>query len=78
MGDRDEAKVGPEGIELYPQNPGKKGFPKIGAAESGAVDAWELSNDSGLAEIVEAWQALPIPIKAGIVAMVRAAGDQPG
>jgi len=48
--------------------------PIQGEAESEAV--WPNSGplDAGLAAVVEAWPKLPEPIKAGIVAMVRAAG----
>jgi hypothetical protein len=35
-------------------------------------------NDPDLAALLAAWPALPTPIRAGIVAMVKAAGGQAG
>jgi len=46
-----------------------------GAAESGAVGAQNTEIDPELAKIVAAWPGLPDAIRAGIVAMVAAAGD---
>ena len=43
-----------------------------GLATSTTVPAPSLPNDLRL--IVDAWQSLPEPLRAGIVAMVRAAG----
>ena len=42
-------------------------------AESGACDTLNAPQDRDLVRVVEAWPELPEPIKAGILAMVRAA-----
>ena len=42
-------------------------------AESGAVDTETNPIDSDLATVIDGWPSLPKPVKAGIVAMVRAA-----
>ena len=68
--------MGDEGLELYPDFTGKTELLKAGAAESGAVDAGKAPCDANLREIIEAWPALPESIKAGILAMVQASGDQ--
>jgi len=44
-----------------------------GGAESGAVAAQVGPIDSDLALLVERWDALPEALRAGIVAMVKAA-----
>jgi hypothetical protein len=44
-----------------------------GGAESGALNARRATIDPTFAAVVEAWPTLPDPIKAGILAMVRAA-----
>jgi len=44
------------------------------AAESGAISPDTDHFDPGLALVVERWTDLPEAIRAGIVAMVRAAG----
>jgi hypothetical protein len=43
-------------------------------AESGALDSKNI--DADLAEVVDSWPALPVAIRAGIMAMVRAARVQ--
>ena len=45
-----------------------------GGAESGAVGAAEARIDADLALVIDAWPTLPEAIKAGILAMVQAAG----
>ncbi len=42
-------------------------------AESGAVDTEKVPIDPDLARLINAWPNLPEAIRAGIVAMVRAA-----
>ena len=42
-------------------------------AESGALAAREAPMDPALAAVIEAWPTLPEAIKAGILAMIRAA-----
>ena len=44
-----------------------------GAAKCAAVDAQSAPVDARLAEVIDAWPALPEEIKAGILAMVKAA-----
>ena len=48
---------------------GKATFSAVSGAESGAL----AITDPGLAELVEAWVRLPEAMKAGILAMVKAA-----
>lgn len=50
---------------------GNSEFPS--GAKSGALGAPEAPIDPDLAMIIEAWPTLPESIKAGIVAMIRAA-----
>ena len=45
------------------------------AAASAAVDSEHLTIDADLKAIVDRWANLPDEFKAGVVAMVRAAGD---
>jgi hypothetical protein len=45
-----------------------------GGAKSGALTPETLVIDPGLAALIDAWPALPEAIRAGILAMVRAAG----
>ncbi len=49
-----------------------------GAAESGAVGARNRTHDPELAAVVAAWADLPEAVRAGIVAMVRAASNGDG
>ena len=42
-------------------------------AECGALGAQGAQGDAGLAAVVDAWPTLPEAIKAGILAIVRAA-----
>jgi hypothetical protein len=46
-----------------------------GGAESGAHAIPPQLTDPGLASLIDAWPKLPDPIKAGILTMVRAAGE---
>jgi hypothetical protein len=46
----------------------------MGGAESSALGAQNGLFDHELAAVVDAWPTLPEPIKAGILAMIRAAG----
>jgi len=47
-----------------------------GAAESGAVAAFPTVQDPDLQAIIIAWPSLPLPVRAGIVAMVRASNTE--
>jgi hypothetical protein len=62
------------GIRTPPENPGKTAFSEKGGADSGAVTLSNFSNDSDLALIINAWPNLPEAIRAGILAIIRAAG----
>ena len=65
--------MGDTGLE-YPSNPsGESNIPETGGAESGALGSEFDSVDPVLAEVVKAWPSLPETVRAGIVAMVRAA-----
>jgi hypothetical protein len=59
-----------EGIEPHAHSPDNSTNPAPGGAKSGALAAF----DPDLAALVETWPRLPEPIRAGILAMVRAAG----
>ena len=61
------------GIELVPQSSGNNGVGKQSGAECGALGAPEAPIDPDLAAVVDAWPRLPEAIKAGILAMIRAA-----
>lgn len=58
------------GIRTTPEFPEETTLLERRGAESGAL----ASTDPDLALLIKAWQNLPDPIKAGILAMVRAAG----
>ncbi len=47
-----------------------------GGAESGAVPPISTPNDPDLTRLIDAWPTLPEAIKAGILAMVTAAGER--
>jgi hypothetical protein len=64
-----------EGTELIEKTPQKQGVADEGGAESGALGAENRPEDPDLGAVVDAWATLPETIKAGILAMVRAAGD---
>ena len=53
---------------------GKYGPSRSKRRRSGALDAQKAQNDPALGEIVDAWPTLPEALKAGILAMIRAAG----
>ncbi len=64
------------GAEHPAQTPRKKAISDQGGAESGAPDApnaLRRPNDPSLCRIIDTWPDLPEAIRAGIVAMVRAA-----
>lgn len=62
------------GVALIADSPGNTHVPQPGGAESGALGAREAPSDPELAAVVDAWPTLAEPIRAGILAMVRAAG----
>lgn len=63
------------GIEPGPKSSGNNGGDDQSGAESGALDAQKVDFPPDLAAVVEAWPKLPEAIRAGILAMVQAAGD---
>lgn len=67
-------KADGEGFEPAPKTSGKQGVADKSGAESGALDAEIEPKDPELEAIIDAWLGLPELVKAGIVAMVRAAG----
>jgi len=62
------------GIEPLAQVSGKAANPSMGGAESGALGARGRQDDCGLAAVVEAWPKLPNALRAGILAIIQAAG----
>ena len=69
--------VGDIGFEDVQETAGNHATPVSGGAECGAVDAgWHLlgaSADSELQELIDAWRSMPAPMRAAVVALVRAA-----
>jgi hypothetical protein len=61
------------GIEPAPKSSGNSGGRDQSGAECGALGAREAPADPDLAAVVDAWPTLREPIRAGILAMVRAA-----
>jgi hypothetical protein len=62
------------GIE-HPSNPLENSpLSAQGGAESGALALTNHAIDPALASVIRAWPTLPEAIRAGILAMVRAAG----
>jgi len=67
--------VPPDGAEHGPKSSGKQGVGNPSGAECGALGAREAPIDPELVAVVDAWPKLPQAIRAGILAMIRAAGD---
>jgi hypothetical protein len=61
------------GIRTLPEIPAKTALSVEGGAKSGALATEPRSTDPGLANLIDAWPKLPEPIRAGILAMIRAA-----
>ena len=58
-----------------PTVPGRKGQTvKAESVKASVAQCPPMVADAELAALVEAWPTLPAPIKAGILAMLRAAG----
>jgi hypothetical protein len=66
--------VHPTGVEQLRKSHKKTALLEQGGAESGAPILANLSIAPELAALIDAWPSLPEPIKAGILALVRAAG----
>jgi hypothetical protein len=65
--------VGDTGLEPLTKSTGKSPTSQSSGAESGALVAGEAQSEPRLSAVVEAWPMLPEAIKAGILAMIRAA-----
>jgi hypothetical protein len=63
--------MGIEPPATFPENTAVSGQ---GGAEFGAPATPSPAIDPGLAALIDAWPTLPEPIRAGILAMIRAAG----
>jgi len=64
---------GGEGIRTSREIPERNALSEQGGAESGALAIKTRPIDPDLATLINAWQNLPEPIKAGILAMILAA-----
>jgi hypothetical protein len=62
------------GIELPTHSTENSTNPAPGGAESGALAPQNPAIDPALAALIDAWPTLPDAIRAGILAMVWAAG----
>ena len=62
------------GIEPHPVSPENPTNPAPGGAKSGALAPQTPAIEPTLAALIDAWPTLPEAIRAGILAMVRAAG----
>ena len=60
-----------------PENIGKTGISADAGADAGAVETKRQQFGPDLQALIDAWPALPEAIKAGILAMVKAAGTKP-
>ena len=65
---------GEGGIRTTPETGYKTAFFAEGGAESGAPTLTTPNIDPDLAALIDAWPNLPDAIRAGILAMIRAAG----
>jgi hypothetical protein len=61
------------GIEPDPRSSGNSAGGDQSGAESGALDPRNAEFDPDLSAVVEVWPKLPEAIRAGIMAMIRAA-----
>jgi hypothetical protein len=64
----------PRGLEPAANSPENSTNPAPGGAKSGAQASEKHVIDPALAALIDAWPMLPEAIRAGILAMVRAAG----
>jgi hypothetical protein len=70
-----QAALTPRGVEQGAENGGSEALCSGGGAESGAAVDFAHLADPELQVVVEGWEALASPLKAAILAMVRAALD---
>ena len=73
--DPQDQGMGGTGIEHYPKNSGNIPVSSGSGAESGARGAREAVIEPAFGVVIESWPALPEPIKAGILAMIRVSGS---
>jgi hypothetical protein len=66
--------IPPRGLETPAQSPKNSTNLAPGGVKSGALAPKTQAIDPALAALIDAWPTLPDAIRAGIVAMVRAAG----
>jgi hypothetical protein len=64
---------GEDGIRTLPENKRKTIGSRQSGAISGALDSKNVQNDANLNTLIEVWPQLPEAIRAGVMAMVRAA-----
>jgi hypothetical protein len=67
--------MGDEGLEPRTKSTGKNANSQSSGAECGALGARGAEFEPILAGVVEAWPKLPEAIKAGILALIRAAAE---
>jgi len=71
--------MGAVGFEHPSEMPDKQRIPADRGTESGTLGDGAASNrqpaDPDLADVVKAWPDLPAAVKAGILAMIRAASE---
>ena len=68
----DSALVTPRGVEPLEKTSGKRGVLDVQRAKSSAIESETSPIDPDLQLIVERWDNLSTPVKAGILAMIRA------
>lgn len=68
-----DSQVGDTGLEPTANSSEKTALSEADGAESGALGARNGPIDPQLASVIDAWPGLSEPIKAGILAMIRAA-----
>ncbi len=64
----------PRGVEPLAESSGKAYESENGGAGGGAIEGDNAQFDADLATVIAAWPTLADDVKAGIVAMVKAAG----
>jgi hypothetical protein len=64
----------PRGLETIEHSPANSTRLDPGGAKSGALDHEKSAIDPALAALIDAWPKLHETIRAGILAMIRAAG----